>query len=84
MFQARYDSKCPACDEDIFRGSDVSMVDSDRGRVTIHTSCEQDAVLVNARERTDHTTVMPRGKKAADRCPVCFQVPASNDTCGCF
>lgn len=28
-------------------------------------------------------SVMPRGKTVRDKCPQCFQIPASNGMCGC-
>jgi hypothetical protein len=82
-FPARYDGSCPACDDPIEVGEDVSMVDSDRGRVTVHSLCAEDRIFINARQRVDHTEVMPRGKTARDVCTRCFMVPASNGICGC-
>ena len=31
----------------------------------------------------DPRKVTPRGRTARDRCPTCFQIPATNGACGC-
>lgn len=85
MFQAKYDGRCPVCENPINKGDNVSMVDSDRGRITIHEEHMQDGEIhVETGTKGDHTTgVMPRGRSATDRCGRCFQVPANNGACGC-
>jgi hypothetical protein len=35
-------------------------------------------------ESTMYPRVMPTGRKASDACQRCFQIPASNGTCGCL
>lgn len=79
MFQAKYDSRCPSCGNAISVGDDVTMVDSDRGRVTVHVQHVEDGEMyVEVQEWTDRTTAtMPRGKSASDRCNRCFIVHAS-------
>jgi len=85
MFKAKYDGRCPSCDEPISQGEDVTMVDSDRGRVTVHAHHVDDGEIhIETGPRADHTTgTMPRGRTVSDRCGVCFQIPASNGDCGC-
>lgn len=85
MFKAKYDGRCPSCDEPISIGEDVSMVDSDRGRITVHAQHVEDGEIhVETSARPDPiTSTMPRGKTVRDRCNRCFQVPASNGVCGC-
>lgn len=38
---------------------------------------------IDAEDTVAAEQVMPRGRTAADACPRCFIVPASNNTCGC-
>lgn len=84
MFKARYEGRCPSCDNAIGIGMNVTMVDTDLGRVVIHESCAEDGEIhVETRTRVDHTTgTMPRGKTAADRCDRCFLVHSpGQETC---
>lgn len=84
-FPAKYNGQCIPCDELISVGDEVTMVDSDRGRITIHAHCAEDGEIhVESRSgRPDHTATIPRGRTASDRCNRCFQIPASNGSCGC-
>lgn len=85
MFKARYEGTCPACEDPINIGEEVTMIDSDRGRVTVHIPCAEDGVVISAASvgRPDHTALIPRGKTARDICGGCFQIPSSNGVCGC-
>ena len=84
-FPAKYNGRCLGCDEGISIGEDVSRVDTDQGRVTVHTTHVEDGEMhVEIREsRTTPADTMPRGKTVRDRCDRCFMVPASNGICGC-
>lgn len=86
MFLAKYKGRCPMCDDPIEPGDDVTMVDTQAGRVTIHGPHVQDDEIDPDRAPRTHSTprTMPRGRTAQDRCSRCFQVPANNGACGCY
>jgi hypothetical protein len=63
---------------------DVTLVQSNRGTVTVHVECAGAEMVTESSDDRDHTpTTMPRGKTARDVCTRCFMVPASNGVCGC-
>lgn len=69
-FLARYEAKCSGCEGMIFLGDNVTMIDTDRGRITVHVLCADGF----ATGTTPPSLVLPRGKTAADRCSSCFIV----------
>lgn len=82
MFKARYHGNCAMCEEYISPGDDVTMVESTRGRVTVHVHHVQDGEQLLEPEHRFNPLVdtMPRGKTAADRCDRCFIIHASGQT----
>lgn len=86
-FRARFSGHCDICDSEIDAGDFI--VGHPEARF-IHEDCAQDADRVPQTPRTGRPArdpvpdTLPRGKTAKDRCDMCFQVPASNGTCGCY
>lgn len=92
-FPARYESLCIPCGQSIERGDEITNHPK-HGYIHLHCVDTADDVVYDMSESNgadfDSFTrgrspiaVLPRGKTASDRCDKCFQIPASNGTCGC-
>lgn len=95
-FKAKYDSQCgsPDCKNMIDAGMDVTMIDTDLGRVTVHTACAEHEISYAEPVESDGADfdsfnrgrppipVLPRGKTGKDRCDKCFIVHAPGQN-GC-
>lgn len=79
-FPAAYAGRCGNCGE-IF-GADTQVFYADDILMVVECCGEQDDPPQEVVSRYT-PKVMPRGKTVRDRCDGCFQVPASNGTCGC-
>lgn len=85
-FPARYPGLCIPCGDSIKQGDSIT---NHPVAGYVHEECVHDvgnAPEMDAETReatTSARSTMPRGKRASDRCGVCFQVPASNGVCGC-
>jgi hypothetical protein len=92
-FQAKYDGTCGTCPAPIAIGDGVFYATPGAALVSGLDCCgdrpDEDLVTVQHAEEPDEdltvdvAKVMPRGRTARDACPTCWQVPASNGTCGC-
>lgn len=87
VFGARWEFTCACCGER--QAPDSLAVYRPDGLLVSaepdHPAGDADYVFLDAPRdlSTKAPEVMPRGKKASDRCDVCFQVPAANGVCGC-
>lgn len=82
-FEARYAGRCGDCGQAFSVGEPVSYNADD---VLVGAECcdgEGRNADTFAPGRAAVNETMPRGKTARDKCPRCFQVPASNGVCGC-
>lgn len=83
-FTAKYAGRCRNCGEIFEPGAEVFYA-PDEDTVTGWECCgEQDDPRPAVSEATPVDAVMPRGKTVRDKCPACFQIPASNGVCGCW
>lgn len=92
---AAYDSSCATCTARIAPG-DLYFI-APGGQTASGLDCcgdrdDADLVVTQRAEEdggddespvTAIARVMPRGRTVGDACPKCWQVPASNGTCGC-
>jgi hypothetical protein len=83
-FPARWFGKCASCGDNFHLDDMVLYVD---GQLCIDHECTTSTrTAQNHGEDLGSTMAnrtMPRGANAAQRCSVCFIVPASNGVCGC-
>lgn len=93
-FLAKYMGSCSGCGTAIFPDDEVFYLPG--GENVIGNECcgdKTDEDLTPATSLEDglpameqsipRELVMPRGRKASDRCGTCFMVPASNGSCDC-
>jgi hypothetical protein len=80
-FPASYPGRCGGCTTPFDPGTEVEY--DGGGGVLIAVDCCGDPAEPGTRAAPAPDRVMPRGKKAADRCGTCFQVPAANGACWC-
>jgi hypothetical protein len=80
-FPASFPGRCGVCGEIYGPGDEVyfSMPED----ILTGWECCGEADEPRAEREKVPVPVMPRGKTAKDKCPRCFQVPASNGVCGC-
>lgn len=95
-FPAQFDGVCTSCGHRILAGDHVFYAPGNESVSGLDCCGDKDDVDLTVHQRRDDgltvdeddpaTTIartMPRGKTAADACLRCFQIPASNGTCGC-
>jgi hypothetical protein len=80
-FAASYTGRCGNC-TDLFEPGDEVAYDND-GVLVIVECCGAADESRTQLATVEVDRVMPRGKTAADKCRICFQIPSSNDVCGC-
>jgi hypothetical protein len=79
VFTAQYPGTCGGCGSEIDAG-DLVFYDGD---TLVGDACCAGADDLSVEAKSTIAQVMPRGKTAKDKCPRCFQIPASNGACGC-
>lgn len=93
-FPAKYAGQCGGCGQAFGADAIVKYDDDD---VLIALRCcaglladdpiggmSDDQLTVTTRQTRDMVKLtMPRGASVKDRCPLCFQIYASNGTCSC-
>jgi len=84
-FSAAYAGRCGNCGEPFAPGAEVyyDADDSLNGQECCGLDDDRNAVRGAEALTAPADKVMPRGRTAGDRCDRCFQIPASNGSCGC-
>lgn len=84
-FRARYPGRCAACGQGFSEGDLVSYTEDDTliGRECCAGTELDEPELSPASSRSTIIQTMPRNRTIKDRCSRCFQIPSSNNTCGC-
>jgi ribosomal protein S27E len=80
-FAAKFAGRCGSCGQRFEPGDEVFY---DQADTMIGMDCCGDRLSdPSGSDLIAREPVMPRGKVARDKCPHCFQIPASNGVCGC-
>jgi len=85
VIPAGHAGRCAGCGEDYPAGTEITH----DGNGWIAVDCCGDVAQTHGTVRGSASTpdpeakVMPRGKTKRDRCPHCFQIPATSNVCGC-
>jgi hypothetical protein len=92
-FDARYAGSCASCSAPILPGDNVFYAPGNEAVSGLECCGDRpDEDLVVLQRADDHgdedatvdaAKVMPHGRTARDACQLCWQIPASNGTCGC-
>ena len=84
IFAAQHPGRCSNCSQAFGSGDRVYFTADD---TLMGAECcdgvEVDESGSSSTSRVSTITVMPRNKTIKDRCSRCFQIPASNNVCGC-
>lgn len=93
-FKAQYPGNCISCGVAILPGDQIFYApgnEAPSGLGCCGDRPDDELTVVQRRDETESSEnpadtiarVMPRGRTARDMCSRCFQIPASNGTCGC-
>lgn len=95
-FTAQFASDCATCSTAILPGDSVfygpgaeiasgvdCCGDRDDAELTVNQRGDDSLSVDDEDPAVTIARTMPRGRTAADRCGKCWQIPASNGTCGC-
>jgi hypothetical protein len=85
IFETQWPFKCACCDI-WFNPGTLAYYDTKhqlRNGSDEHIWPDGPADDFRSISKPDNVEVMPRGKKASDRCDRCFQVPSNSGACGC-
>lgn len=93
-FSAQYGGNCISCSGAIAPGDKIFYAPGNEGASGLDCCGDrpdEELTVVQCRDvglddedmTVDVKSVMPHGRTARDACPTCWQIPASNDACGC-